>query len=191
MFQRIIFGVLDSPAGRRFLEGIVRSQIERNVRELLEDPNSGTRRGMMRIIRGIAKDVIEDANERGQALAELDTEYVQWSQQRREALLEQQNREKAALAAYVRTGETPAVVDLLAGYQTGRRVRVISDALFENKYGKVLGFGTLPSGFPEVTVLLDHHQQPVTFTPSALQLLDDVQDAEQAAATELLPRVEP
>jgi hypothetical protein len=183
MFEGFILRVLVSSAGRR--------QIERIVREVLEDPTSSTRRGMMRIIRGVAKDAVEEVNERQLALAELDTEYVQWSQQRREALLEQQTQEKAALVALARSGEMPALPDALEQFRTGGRVRVVSDALFENKYGNVLGTARSSSGFPEVTVLLDHHHQPMQFTPAALQLLDDVQDAEQGDPTEMLPKIEP
>lgn len=192
MFRRFVLSVLRSYEGRRL--------IDQAVRAVLEDEQSNTRKGMMRIVRGVATDAVQDAKERERDLAELDAGYQEWAQQRRQALLEEERRKNAAFVQYVSTGQEPAPEDPLAPYWVDRVVRVVQDALFEGRIGRVVGSRTR-NGFPEVSVELDGHNTPMTFTPAALMPLnpgeepppvvhEDPEDAQPAELpTELIPTI--
>lgn len=181
MFRNKIIRVL---SGRE-----ARALIDQAVRQILEDQTSSTRQGMMRIVRGEAKDAIQDANERGQALAELDAGYQEWAQQRRQALLQEENAQRAAVATYARTGIAPELRDPLEEYPQGARVVVIDDALFRGRLG-VVEDTTTERGYPEVRVMLDGHTVWVSFTPQALRPVFTTEAGPDEQPTEMLPPVE-
>lgn len=161
MFRQFVLKVMGSYEGQRL--------VERAVRTVLEDEGSSTRKGMMRIIRGVARDSVQDARERERELVELDAGYQEWTQQRRQAILEQQNAERSALVDFVRTGVEPAPVDLLAAFEVDAIVRVTDDALFAGRIGRVVDTST-EHGYPEVRVELEGHTLWMAFTPGALEL---------------------
>lgn len=191
MFTKFVLKVLASGAARSIIGRYTQNMVETEVRYLLEDPRSNTRVAMMRIIRGEVKDVIEEAREEAQNKAELDEVYVQWAQERRQALLAAQNADLSKVPA----GQVaPEPVDPLAEFPVGQPVRVVRDALFENRIGRVTGTRE-SSGFPEVLVELEGHNMSISFTPDALRPVFETEqppaDAAPAGApTELLPAVD-
>lgn len=160
MFRNKIIRVLSSQDARRLIDAA--------VRECLEDPTSTTRAGMMRIVRGEAKDAVQDANERGRELLELDAGYQEWAQARREAMVEQEAEQRRAMTVYARTGVAPELHDPLDEYPAGADVLVVDDPLFGGRTGTVKST-TQSHGFPEVHVLLESRMEPVAFTPRALR----------------------
>lgn len=187
MFTKFVLKVLASPAGRNIVRRYTRNMVMEEVAELLEDPTSNTRVGMMRIIRGEVKDVIEENRERAQTFAELDEMYVQWAQERRQALLAKENAERfAAAVAPGAVGTAPE--DALAPFVQGRAVKVLHDALYEGATGRVHTTQEI-EGYPVVNVLLDGFTMSLPFAPSSLEPMDE-QPAAEDAGTELLPVVD-
>lgn len=187
MFRNKIIRVLTGAEARALIDDA--------VRQILEDQASNTRQGMMRIVRGEAKDAVQDAQERARTMAELDPGYQEWAQQRRQALMERENDQQAALLTYARTGIAPQLRNPLDEYPVGRPVLVLDDALFGGRYGHVVGTSE-DRGYPEVRVMLEGHTVWMTFTPGALRPVAITEAAPPAPAgpdeqpTEMLPPVE-
>lgn len=169
MFRRFIVKALRSADGQALLTSAVCG--------LLEDQTSTTRAGMMRIIRGEARDALTEAQESTRLLLEMDPHYQDWAQQRRQALLAQQENERAALVQYVHTGTVAEPHNPLEGYVEGRPVLILDDALFERRKGRIHG-AAIVNGYPEVSVILEGYTVPITFTPAAMQLLAEDENGE-------------
>lgn len=180
MFRKFVIKVMKSYEGQRQLESALRS--------MLDDPASPTRAGLMRVVRGVAKDAVEEAQEGVRELVEMDGSYQHWAQQRRQAILEREAAERAAIGTFVRTGEMPQLPDPFEGYVEGREVLVIDDALFERRKGRILR-AAIVNDYPEVEVLLDGYVTPLLFTPRALQLLalEEPAAPAPAAAADMVP----
>lgn len=194
MFRKFVIRVMRSYEGQRL--------IEQAVRVVLEDKTSSTRQGMMRIIRAEARDAVQDTRERERELAELDAGYQEWAQQRREALLLEEKRKQAQTEAEARRvqelAQAAVLENPLARFPLDQPVRVVQDALFEGRLGRVTGVQE-SSGFPEVYVQLEGHDMAVPFAPAALEpftavdLLDltlPVPTPQDEAPTTALPAVE-
>lgn len=73
--------LLRQPAVRRFVAESARQE----VRDALQNPESGIRRGMMRVMRSEAKDLFQEQAESARSKIELSSEYERWARLEREA----------------------------------------------------------------------------------------------------------